>query len=70
MFALEEKYLFRGMNDEKHIVYFKKYGDIIEGDKRGTYVECSCKTIAIDETKWYTRLIGNPKDYEEIKKKK
>ena len=44
----------------------KKCGDIIEGDKRGTFIECKCKSIAIDEIKWYTRLIGNPEDYEEV----
>jgi len=45
----------------------KKCGDIIKGDKRGTFIRCSCKSIAIDETKWYTRLIGNTEDYEEVK---
>jgi AcrR family transcriptional regulator len=29
MFAQNEKCLFRGMNDDKHIAYFKKYGDVI-----------------------------------------
>jgi len=29
MFALKEKHLFRSVNDEDHIVYFKKYGDMI-----------------------------------------
>ena len=29
MFALKEKHLFRAVNDEKHIRYFKKYGDLI-----------------------------------------
>jgi hypothetical protein len=29
MFASEEKHLFRCMNDENHIIYFKKYGDLI-----------------------------------------
>ena len=29
MFAREEKHLFRCMNDENHIIYFKKYGDVI-----------------------------------------
>ena len=28
----------------------RKCGDIIEGDKRGAFIECSCKSIAIDET--------------------
>ena len=29
MFAWKEKHLFRAVNDENHIVYFKKYGDLI-----------------------------------------
>ena len=29
MFAREEKHLFRCMNDENHIIFFKKYGDVI-----------------------------------------
>lgn len=29
VFAMEEKALFRGINDEKHIGRFKKYGDMI-----------------------------------------
>ena len=45
----------------------KKCGDIIEGDKRGTFIKCKCKSIAIDVTIWYTRLIGSPEDYEEVK---
>jgi len=46
----------------------KKCGDIIEGDKRGTYIQCSCKSIAIDETKWYCRILYKRKDdYEEVK---
>jgi len=28
----------------------KKCGDIIEGDKRGTFIECFHKSIVIDET--------------------
>lgn len=41
-----------------------KCGDIIEGDKKGTYIKCSCKTIAIDETEYYYRIIGNLEDFE------
>jgi AcrR family transcriptional regulator len=29
MFAVQEKYLFQSINDEKHISFFKKYGDLI-----------------------------------------
>ena len=31
IFAQEEKRLFRGLNDEKRIAYYRKYGDIIWG---------------------------------------
>jgi hypothetical protein len=48
----------------------KKCGDIIEGDGKGTLIWCSCRSIGIDETEWYTRLLGNPEDYEKIKAKK
>jgi hypothetical protein len=29
MFAQDEKHLFRGCNDQRHIEYYKKYGDVI-----------------------------------------
>lgn len=57
-------------------------GDVIEGDKKGTYIACSCKAIAIDETEYYCRIIGNlegfevlepeetRKNFEEAKKKR
>ncbi len=42
----------------------KKCEDIIEGDKKGTYITCRCKAIAIDETLYYFRIIGNQEDFE------
>ena len=39
----------------------KKCNDIIEGDNKGTYIECKCKTP------YYVRVIGNMEDIEEIK---
>lgn len=45
----------------------KKCGEIIEGDKKGTYITCKCKAIAIDETTYYWRINGNLEDYEEVK---
>ena len=44
-----------------------KCRDVIKGDKKGTFISCSCKKIAIDETKYYTRIIGNDEDWEEVK---
>lgn len=46
----------------------KHCDSIIEGDKKGTYISCKCKKIAIDETPYYCRIIGNKEDFEEIKK--
>ena len=45
----------------------KKCGDTIEGDKKGTFITCSCKSVYIDETKYYVRVGGNPNDIEEVK---
>lgn len=44
----------------------KKCGDIIEGDGKGTYIQCKCKSCYIDETKWYVRVGGNPEDIEQV----
>lgn len=44
----------------------KKCGEILEGDKKGTLFCCSCHSVGIDETIWYTRLLGNKEDYEII----
>ncbi len=45
----------------------KLCGDIIEGDKKGTFIQCSCKSCYIDETPYYVRVGGNPGDIEEVK---
>lgn len=39
---------------------------VIEGDGKGTYITCKCKAIAVDETPYYWRIIGNEEDFEEI----
>lgn len=40
-----------------------KCNEIIEGDKKGTYITCKCKAIAIDETPDYYRISGNQEDF-------
>lgn len=47
-----------------------KCKDIIEGDKKGTFIQCKCKSCYIDETEHYWRVGGNPKEIEEIKEVK
>lgn len=44
----------------------KNCGDIIQGDKQGTYIACKCGNVAIDETPYYVRIIGNRDEFEEI----
>lgn len=44
----------------------KKCGDILTGNKMGALFCCSCHSVGIDETKWYTRLLGDKNDYEII----
>lgn len=44
----------------------KKCGDIVEGDGKGTFKQCKCKSCYVDETQWYCRIGGNPKDIEFI----
>ena len=47
-----------------------KCGDIIEGDKKGTFITCSCKEIFIDETEWYFRFGGEPQNILVVEKNK
>lgn len=44
--------------------------EIIEGDGKGTYIQCKCGKCAIDETPYYWRVIGNYCDFEEIQEGK
>ena len=41
-----------------------KCRDIIQGDKKGTLIRCSCEKVAIDEIEYDTRIIGNDEDWE------
>ena len=44
----------------------KNCNEIIEGDMKGTYIQCKCGKCAIDEDFFYLRIIANEEDYEEI----
>lgn len=48
----------------------KKCGEIIEGDKKGTYITCKCKAVAIDETPYYWRINGDQEDFDVIEEEK
>ena len=45
----------------------KNCDTIIEGDGKGTYILCKCKACAIDETRYYWRIIANKENFEVIK---
>lgn len=44
----------------------KKCRDIIEGDKKGKFIQCNCKSCYIDETEHYCRLGGEFNDIEAV----
>lgn len=44
-------------------------GDVLTGDKKGTYISCSCGKCAIDETPYYYRIIANREDFEFLEPK-
>lgn len=48
------------------VIKCKNCGDVIKGDKKGTYITCKCGMVAIDETPYYCRIIGNKDEFEEI----
>lgn len=31
-------------------------GDVLVGDEKGTFMQCSCKNIYVDETEYYCRV--------------
>lgn len=37
----------------------RQCGDIIQSEYPGQYVKCSCGEIAVDQTEYYKRVIGN-----------
>jgi hypothetical protein len=43
-----------------------KCGDRIYFDTGKKMISCKCKAIAIDGCEFYTRIIGNEKDYRSI----
>ncbi|MGL5715385.1 MAG: DUF7695 domain-containing protein [Paraclostridium sp.] len=44
----------------------KKCEDVIWSKYSGEYVRCECGAIAVDQTEFYCRAIGNPKDMESV----
>lgn len=44
----------------------RKCKDIIWSKYEGEFVTCSCGAISVDQTKYYSRYIGDPGDFIEI----
>ena len=44
-----------------------KCGDVIQSDGYGKYVQCSCGSCYIDETKYYCRVGGDFENYAVLK---
>ena len=45
----------------------KKCGDTLQSKWPGQFVQCSCKSMYLDQTEYYTRIGGDMEDIEEIK---
>lgn len=50
----------------RNIAKCKKCGDIIESKHRHDFVTCKCGAISIDGGIDYTRVVGEPKDYQRL----
>lgn len=43
---------------------------IIDGKELGRLIFCECKKCAVDETKYYYRIIGDPNNWEKVEEKR
>jgi len=42
-----------------------KCGDKIHSKYSGEFVTCKCGAISVDQTRYYSRYIGDPKDFKQ-----
>ena len=40
-----------------------KCGGTIKSSYEGEFVTCKCGAISVDQTKYYSRYLGNPEDF-------
>ena len=57
------------LKDWQRKVKCAKCEDVIYSRYDGEYVSCSCGAIAVDQTPFYARHIGNTTDFFYLKKK-
>ena len=50
-------------------VQCRKCKDIIWSKYEGEFVTCECGTISVDQTKYYSRYIGNIEDFVEVERR-
>ena len=44
----------------------RKCKDIIWSRYEGEFVSCKCRAISVDQTRYYSRYIGNPENFIEV----
>lgn len=44
----------------------RKCKDIIWSKREGEFVSCSCKAISVDQTRYYSRYIGDAGDFIDV----
>lgn len=50
-------------------VQCRKCKDIIWSKHEGWFTTCKCGAISVDQTRHYSRYIGNPEDFVEVERK-
>ena len=51
---------------EPKLIECAKCADKICSSREGEYVTCKCGAISVDQTRYYSRYIGNPEDFKHV----
>lgn len=62
--SIEEREKFNIGNIWSNSLKCLKCNDVIRSCNRHDYVSCSCRSCSIDGGSWYTKVSGNPENYE------
>jgi len=54
------------LKEWQHKSQCAKCNDVIYSHYDGEYSACKCGAIAVDQTPYYARHIGNPEDFKEV----
>lgn len=58
------------LQEWQHQIRCRKCKDIIYSKFSGQFVQCSCGAIAVDQTPYYSRWIGDAGNFEEVENDK